>query len=475
MSMIFNALSGAQAAQAALTTSSQNIANVMTPGYSRQGVLLNSLQGNSGGSSAAGSGVTVSSLMRFSDGFKSLRMWQSASNLGQANAPQAYLDQLEQVMSDDTSNINKGLDGFFAALNAASVQPDSRPLREQVLTAADGLVRRFASVQQLLQNQQAAIGVQRGAVVAQINSLSADIALMNKQITASQSSGISPAGLLDARDQRIDSLARLVGLQVVDQADGTRNVALKSGQPLVMGGDAASLSVQNLANGSHTLDLHFANTRFTVLSDDFGGELGGLEGLERQMLAPMQIHLRELATGIADAFNTQLQAGCAPPALPGTGQPLFVDPSTNGGQLQLTGLKATDLAFSLDASAAGDSRNLGNLIALKDQPLTFTVFDGAGRAVLDPLTSLPARTTIPVGDAYTQLVGKLGVTSQQNLAAQNTAQTVRDQAEESWKSTSGVNNDEEAINLMQFQQMYQANMKVIAVANELFDSTLNIL
>jgi len=52
---------------------------------------------------------------------------------------------------------------------------------------------------------------------------------------------------------------------------------------------------------------------------------------------------------------------------------------------------------------------------------------------------------------------------------------VRNQAEESWKSTSGVNTDEEAINLMQYQQMYQANMKVIAVANELFDSTLALL
>jgi flagellar hook-associated protein 1 FlgK len=80
-----------------------------------------------------------------------------------------------------------------------------------------------------------------------------------------------------------------------------------------------------------------------------------------------------------------------------------------------------------------------------------------------------------VADASTQLVAKLGMDSQQNQAAMSTAQTVRNQAEESWKSTSGVNTDEEAINLMQYQQMYQANMKVIAVANELFNSTLAIL
>jgi flagellar hook-associated protein 1 FlgK len=88
---------------------------------------------------------------------------------------------------------------------------------------------------------------------------------------------------------------------------------------------------------------------------------------------------------------------------------------------------------------------------------------------------LPGIGAVSVADASTQLVAKLGMDSQQNQAAMSTAQTVRNQAEESWKSTSGVNTDEEAINLMQYQQMYQANMKVIAVANELFNSTLAIL
>jgi flagellar hook-associated protein 1 FlgK len=69
-------------------------------------------------------------------------------------------------------------------------------------------------------------------------------------------------------------------------------------------------------------------------------------------------------------------------------------------------------------------------------------------------------------------VGKLGIDSQQNQALLKTATTIRQQSEDDWKSTSGVNQDEEAINLVEFQNMYQANMKVIAVANSLFDATL---
>jgi flagellar hook-associated protein 1 FlgK len=80
-----------------------------------------------------------------------------------------------------------------------------------------------------------------------------------------------------------------------------------------------------------------------------------------------------------------------------------------------------------------------------------------------------------LGDVYTQLVGKLGMASQANQTAMTTAQTVRDQADANWKSTSGVNEDEEAVNLMQYQQMYNANMKVITVANELFDAMLQMV
>jgi flagellar hook-associated protein 1 FlgK len=165
MSMINNALSGANAAQAALNTTSQNIANVATPGYTRQGVQLRSMQAVAGGPNAAGNGVQVNSLIRFADSYKSLQMWKAASEVGRYDAAKPYLNQLESVMSDDTSNINNALDGFFASLNAASVQPDSASLRSQVLTAADTLVRRISSQQQLFTTQQNAMRDQRDAAV----------------------------------------------------------------------------------------------------------------------------------------------------------------------------------------------------------------------------------------------------------------------------------------------------------------------
>src|SRR5690606_8954247 len=106
MSIIHNALSGALAAQAALATTSQNVANAMTPGYTRQGVLLASVAPYQSGALSAGAGVKVPALLRFSDGYKSLQLWSAASELGQRTTAQPYFTQLEQVMGDEASGIN---------------------------------------------------------------------------------------------------------------------------------------------------------------------------------------------------------------------------------------------------------------------------------------------------------------------------------------------------------------------------------
>jgi len=459
MTTLYNALSGALAAQTALNTASQNIANVMTDGYTRQGVLLAAVQPARSGVNAGG-GVAVPSLIRFSDSYKSLQMWQASSELGQRNTSQPYLTQLEQVMGNDSASINSGLDAFFSALNAASVEPTSSPLRQQVITAADALAQRVNSLQQLLANQRSAVYQQRSATVTQVNTLAGDIAELNQQIAATHATGVNNSSLIDQRDRQIDELAGLVGVQVVDQPDGSRSVSLRGGQPLVVGSDAATLSVQGQPDGSQGLRLAFARESFSLGSGNLGGELGGLNDFERETLAPMRQSVIDIAGEVSRLVNGQLAAGYAMDGSSGATLPLFeFDPTSASGLLKVrSGTVAQDLAFSNSATEPGNSANLLALIEIPKQSVTIS---SLGNVLL--------------GDAYTQLVSKLAMQSQQNQASLSTAQTVRTQAEQSWKSTSGVNNDEEAINLMQYQQMYQANMKVIAVANELFDSTLAMI
>ncbi len=459
MSMINNAMSGALAAQAALSVVSQNVANLMTPGYTRQGILLTSAGSSRSGVGAAGNGVQTPQLLRFADAYKSQQMWTAASTQGQHGTMQPYLTQLERVMGNDTSSIDGGMDAFFAALNAASVEPTSSPLRQQVIASAEALTVRFNSMNQVLANQRTAIEQQRGAVLQQVNGLSSDIARLNEKISASNAVGTSPSALLDERDRKIDTLAALVGVQVVEQPDGSRSVSLKNGAPLVVGSTAAQIAPGlPLADGTPTLAVTFAKETFNVASRDLGGQLGGLDSYQVEVLQPMALSINDMATGLTTSFNNQLQAGFAMDGSAGT--PLFkLDTSSVSALLTLhPGVKAQDLGFSSDPALVGDSGNLKALIGLKDLSLT-----------------VGSLGTVKLGDAYTQLVSGLGGASQQNTAALAVADTMRGYAQSNWATTSGVNEDEEAVSLVQYQQMYQANMQVFAAANTLFDATLAIL
>lgn len=460
MSITYNALSGALAAQAALNTVSQNIANSQTAGYTRQGVLLNSLAGATG-AKTAGNGVEVGSLLRFSDAYKSQQMWRSNSDKGQYEQVQPYLTQLETVMGDNTSSISYGVDNFFTALNAAAVDPTSSPLRQQVITSADSMSQQINAIYNVTANQLISIQQQQTAILPSLNESLAGIAALNKQIQSVGVNGAGTSALQDKRDQLIDSVASQVAVEVISNPDGTTSVSLKSGQPLVAADLAATLSYSSVS-GTNTLQLSFANTTFKLDDTKVGGTLGGLGDYRDNTLRPMQTSIKEIAEQMAQKVNDVLTTGyvgngdSSAGTTGDTGKALLVfNPDSATGLLQVAdGFTTADLAFSGDGTP-GDSSNLQKLVDIKGQSITLT---SVGSVLL--------------GDADTQIVGKLGIVSQQNQAQLTTATTIRSQAEDDWKSTSAVNTDEEAINLVEFQNMYQANMKVIAVANTLFDATL---
>ncbi|MFK3738250.1 flagellar hook-associated protein FlgK [Massilia sp. TN1-12] len=456
MSILNNALSGAIASQLALNAASQNIANLQTKGYTRQAALLASVAPSAG--SQVGNGVSVTALIRFSDGYKTQQLWSSASELGSYAQTQPYLTQLEQVMTDDKSNVSDGIDQFFAALNAvAGVDPTSTPLRQQVVTAGNLLAQRFNSLNNVFNTQELSIRQQRSAIVDEANSAIAAIASLNTQISAASAGGTNVSSLIDARDQAIDSLSSLMKVEVNDQPDGSRNVSLANGQSLVLGGVGGTLATDGGLD--QTFSVTFAGTKFDLDPARLGGEMGGLSTYLNDTLLPTKQGVADLARQLTEKINTQLQAGTTMDGNPG--KALFVfDPNSVSNMVSVAaGFQTSDLAFSASAAAGpGDTGNLQKLVAIKNESISVTRVG-----------------SVLIADADTQLVGKLAVDSQQNKSALNTAQTLRTQAENDWSATSGVNEDEEAVGLVEYQKMYQANMKVISVANALFDATLAMM
>lgn len=461
MSMLSNGLSGITASQVVLDTVSQNLANALTPNYTRQGVALTAKSAASG-SISAGHGVEATSLIRYADSYKTQQMWRANATLGQFDAAQTYLLQLEQVMGDAGGGLSASLDKFFAALSAASVEPASSPLRQQIIEEANALGQSVGNLAQIISNQKAAVAQQRDVAVDQLNSAVQDIATLNAKIIQAYGAGLNTSALQDQRDARVDSLSKLVGLQTLAQPDGSINLSLRGGQPLVVGNRASTMEAVAGANG-YVLEVSFGIEKFALQADSWQGTLGGLATLEADVLDPLAASVRAMAGAIATEVNAILASGFGTDGA--AGGALFVyDPASSSKVLSITDIKSSALGLSGVPGDPGNSDRLRDLIALQQKPVNLSAYAGANPVFL--------ADGIFMGDIYTQIVGKLGTYSQQSIAAYATSKTVRDQSEANWRSTSAVNTDEEAVNLMQYQQMYQANMKVIAAANELFDSLL---
>lgn len=444
MSITRIGLSGSLAAQAALNMSARNTANLLTTGYTRQGVMM---------TARVGGGVEVSSLIRFADNYKTQQKWAANGPAGQFGAAESYFKQLEEVMGLEDGSVKMAMDRFFGALDEVSADVTNPALRQQVLMAAGGLATSFNNLQQAMRTQLDTLRQQSEATASQINGISESIADLNRRIADAEATGGAPSELIDQRDQAIDQLAALVEIRTVRQPDGTVDVNLKSGTPLVSGNQVGKVSVQTQGDGTFSLSLELGGTQYPLDGTKVGGALGGLFTFAEETLLPQMEAVRTLAEEIATRFNDQLTQGYGMDGQPG--QPLFtLDPAT--GRMEVNSLTPDQLGFSADPNAPGNSDNLLKLIELRSTKIT-----------------LPGFGEVSLGDGYTQLVGKLGAQAQQNQSMLAMATEVRKQSEEAWLAVSGVNMDEEAVNIAEFMQIYSANMKVISVAGELFDATIN--
>jgi len=171
------------------------------------------------------------------------------------------------------------------------------------------------------------------------------------------------------------------------------------------------------------------------------------------VLRPNQDALSDMAEQFAQMVNDTLAGGFDLAGNPGQALLVFT-PGSSSNMLSLSGIQAADLALSDSAGETGNNGALLDLLELRNQTITVN-----GNAV-------------SVNDAYAGLIGDLASTSRQNAADLTTAKTVTSQAQTQRDSVSAVNLDEEAVNLMSYQQAYQANMKVISTAKDLFETML---
>nr|WP_153879443.1 flagellar hook-associated protein FlgK [Citrobacter freundii] len=456
MDMISIGYSGASTAQVELNVTAQNTANAMTDGYTRQVAMISSIGASSGSSNSAGNGVQVDSIRRVSNQYQVSQVWYAASDNGYYSTQQEYLTQLETVLSDDNTSLSGGFDDFFAALNAATSSPDDSALREQVISESGALALRVNNTLDYIDSQSSEIVSQEQAMVVQVNTLTSGIASYNQQIAEAEANGDNASALYDARDQMVEQLSGIMDVQVNTDDQGNYDVTLKNGQPLVSGQESSTIALETNADGSQTMSLTFAGTTSTM-NTDTGGSMGALFDYQNDVLTPLTDTINSMASQFADAVNTQLAQGYDLNGNPG--EPLFIyDENSADGPLEVNpDITADELAFSSSPDESGNSDNLQALINISTEPLEI---DGLG--------------SVTVGEACSSIISNIGIYSQQNQTEAEAAANVYSEAQNQQSSVSGVSMDEEAVNLITYQQIYEANLKVISAGADIFDSVLEM-
>ncbi|MBT9427247.1 flagellar hook-associated protein FlgK [Enterobacter oligotrophicus] len=455
MNMINIAWSGLQAAQFGMSVTSMNISNVLTPGYSRQGIIQSSVVTMGQGGMSAGAGVQVDSIRRVSDQYLTSQVWQSNSKEKYYTINNQYLSSLEKVIGTDSTSLGTGLDDFFAALSALTKEPESEANRQQLLNQAGSLATRFNSMNDFINSQKTSVSNQRDTMVGQINSLTDGIADYNKKIMEMESTGGNSNVLRDQRDELVKQLSTYADVKVTEDSTGSYSVSMKNGQPLVSGKVAGELSCSLDGSGNPVLSLSFSNTTFS-LNPSTGGQLGALYDYETGDLAQMQASVQGMAEAVATMFNDQLAQGFDKNGNPG--KPLFTFDLTNpAGILQVNDLKPDELALSGSPDEQGNGDNLQALIDLKNKKVDI---GGMGNMSLN--------------EGAAAIISNVGIASKKSQSELDAAKGVLDQAQLQRNNLSAVNQDEEAINLQVYMQAYQSNVKVIATGNQIFNDLLGL-
>ncbi len=367
--------------QVALQTTGHNIANVSTPGYSRQSVVMQTVPGQFTGGGYIGKGVQVATILRNHN--ELLTRQAAAAQAAQAGdtVRAERTAQLQDVFKGGTSGLGAAITDMLNSLGDVIAAPTDITARTVTLTRMDEMAARMRSSAEQLQQIEYSVAEQLKTDVVRINQLAASIAGVNEQIARVKGNGQTPNDLLDQRDQLIRDLNQYTQTTQIPADDGTMGVFVGGSQALVLGATAAQLSIDEaqLFPGSQQLGLYFnrPGAAPVELNEGMlgGGQVAGLLRFANKDLAEGRNLLGRMALAIGSTLNQQQQMGLT---LDGQrGKPLFALPASVAGATQGTSqgtirfaspapFSPTDLAASDYEVRFSNAPPVGQVVRLSD-------------------------------------------------------------------------------------------------------------
>jgi len=354
--LLSTSVSGLLAFQQALDVTSNNIANASTPGYSVETANLVEAPGQSTGVGFIGSGVDVQSITRTYNEYLAQQVRGSQASYSSSNTLATQAAQIDNMLSDSSTGLTATLQSFVNSLQSVASTPTSTAARQALLSQAQALAQQINSYDSQISQYGSQLESQLSGDVSQINTITANIASLNQQITAESTNGQTPNQLMDQRDQLVTQLSKYVSVQTAMQSDGAMNVYIGTGQALVAGGTASKLTPLAGPYDPSQLGIGISGgggTTADITSEISGGELGGLLSARTQVLDPARNAIGQVAVAVATIVNQQQQSGMT---LTGAqGQPMFsvggvqaLADSSNTGSASLTVTRGALSALTTD-------------------------------------------------------------------------------------------------------------------------------
>ena len=498
-----SAMSALNIAQAGILTTSQNVAGASVEGFSRRSAnaTMNALAPNSlmlNGTSFAVEGFT----RQYSSLLSSQYLNQQAKSSYSETLVQ-YTQAIDTLVADESTGLNTAISNFFNAVGTYAADPKSKPQAAAITASANEVARRIAGMSSL--TSQISSDAKKGLAdtALQVNTLLPALAQINQQIIEARSGGNSypSADLLDERDRLLSQLQKLVGGQTLINSDGTAT-QLIAGMPLVdrvttnklvmNGGQDMQTAVYSLRSGTD-------NTTILSIQHLEGGQAGALLELVNTFVPKIDQRLDAIALGLVSAANT---AALTANNINGQTNPFAIfgfqvgsekwpnfdgditsdinDVADSVGQL-VSGVNSEENMNRLyDYLGSSNSLTLSgfkaaNFISLAPSN-TAEYFDVMGDPIItsDAANFLQKQSSIFVGSTAS-LVSDVGVRVATWRSTQKADIAVMRNLKDQKESLSGVNLDEEAANLLKYQQLYAASTKVLQTGNQMFNALLSIM
>lgn len=518
--------SGVRAYQSALSVIGENIANATTKGYARRDPTLIEQTGGAGRQvyyavNNIGQGVAFTGVLRQWDDFRAAEVRTSTSEAGRTNSTIVWLDRIEKALSG--ASIGGALTKFFNAAEGVAADPTGIAPRTAMLDAAGGVAAAFTTTANGLATIEGDLRASAELAVRQLNTFASGLAEANAGLSRVRDGSNEQAQLLDQRDRMIDALSELSSVHVAMNERGIATVRFgdKGGPVLVQGSETKPLRVDFNASGAMALTLDPAANPTPIAIR--GGTIAGFAEASAR-LSDTRIQVSTLAQAVADGVNQVQARGVDLDAQPGGAIFSIAGDGTLG--LATIGPRQIAAARPWTVSPTAGNRGGGALVATTDgsplaqtrisisggvltatDPVTNTVIGTAaytpGTAVTLAGLSLTVSGNPADGDGFT--VSATGAGSRDNgnlqgfaslrtsgrfenqandlVTANASALSAKKQVAEAQEvilegalaardTRSGVNLDQEAVELMRFQQAYSATSRIIQVARDTFDSLL---